>query len=602
MTILECDKCNNKGIFKYSDEHLCSECLERHTETEEFKRIPGIKLCEYKDCEKRASYGYKILLRCKSHILLNMIDLAHKSSKCNDCDIRASFGYPGTKKKIACTMHKTDDMVDLLNKMCKKCKLENKNNIAIYGFPNIKKRIACKNHKTSDMIDLAHIFQYCKKCKDENKKDTQATFGYPNDQIKISCAKHKTNDMIDLVHQSDMCGKCKQEDKDTRASFGYPNDQIKISCAKHKTNDMIDLLNHEKMCEQCKSEGNIIQSSFGLPNTNKIISCAKHATANMVDLRNKTNMCIECKTTGDIKRASFGYITDKKKISCKKHKTKNMIDLVHKLCHVCNNRACYGKYFESLNSCKLHKLSNEISNNNPKCESCKRKSPFYSHDYIPRRCENCKLDDDINIIEKDCISCGLPNFIPDDEDKCSDCSNYKKSSRHLKEDEIKNLLSANFPKQFVHDKIVEDGCTKFRPDFLFTLTFSLFQIVVEVDEFQHSKYACGVEGEIRRMINIFEEDLGGATTIFIRYNPDDYLVEEKVKKVSNKIKQKLLIETIKSVKNMKETNHDLSVIYLYYDEYKKTEILPIEYKMKKDYLKVIHKHPLSEEEILKLKY
>ena len=68
------------------------------------------------------------------------------------------------------------------------------------------------------------------------------------------------------------------------------------------------------------------------------------------------------------------------------------------------------------------------------------------------------------------------------------------------------------------DKLVDGGCTRYRPDIL--IDFGSHIVIIEIDEFRHTNYVC----EQKRMIDLYE-DMGYRNTIFIRFNPDGYTLE-----------------------------------------------------------------------------
>ena len=68
------------------------------------------------------------------------------------------------------------------------------------------------------------------------------------------------------------------------------------------------------------------------------------------------------------------------------------------------------------------------------------------------------------------------------------------------------------------DKKIKDGCSKKRPDLLLDLGYQV--IIVEIDENQHIDYDCSCEN--KRTMEI-SQDLDHRPTVFIRFNPDDYL-------------------------------------------------------------------------------
>jgi hypothetical protein len=85
----------------------------------------------------------------------------------------------------------------------------------------------------------------------------------------------------------------------------------------------------------------------------------------------------------------------------------------------------------------------------------------------------------------------------------------------MRENYIVDYLKEEIEEEFVHDRIIDDGCSRRRPDIRyekFTHT-----VIIEVDENRHSGYSC----ETKRMMLIFQ-DLGNRPIIFIRINPDGY--------------------------------------------------------------------------------
>jgi hypothetical protein len=74
------------------------------------------------------------------------------------------------------------------------------------------------------------------------------------------------------------------------------------------------------------------------------------------------------------------------------------------------------------------------------------------------------------------------------------------------------------------DKKIEDGCSKKRPDLLLDMGDQV--IIIEVDENQHNSYDCSCEN--KRLMEL-SQDLDHRNLIFIRFNPDDYIDENKKK-------------------------------------------------------------------------
>jgi hypothetical protein len=106
-------------------------------------------------------------------------------------------------------------------------------------------------------------------------------------------------------------------------------------------------------------------------------------------------------------------------------------------------------------------------------------------------------------------------------------------------------------------------CGKYRPDILFQLP--MHRVIVEVDEDQHKRYdnTC----EEKRMISI-TVDVETSPCIFLRFNPDVWKMNDKVKKVSFEKRCEVLLKRIKywlDYENVKILNCIMHVEKMYYD-------------------------------------
>ena len=112
-----------------------------------------------------------------------------------------------------------------------------------------------------------------------------------------------------------------------------------------------------------------------------------------------------------------------------------------------------------------------------------------------------------------CLSCCIQT--------CPDIpvvNNYK-----TKEKETVDRIKEKFPDfTWVHDKKIQDGCSKRRPDLL--CDFGSHIIIVEVDENKHTDYDTTCEH--KRLMEI-SQDLSHRPIVFIRFNPDNYILEGK---------------------------------------------------------------------------
>ena len=569
---------------------------------------------------KRASYGLLTdmkMTHCTEHKTEEMVDLRNRSKGCIVCKEngkfkRASYGLLLNKKKTHCTENKTAEMVDLVNLKngCIVCKDNGKFKQASFGILKDKKKTHCTEHKTAEMVDLVNLKNGCIVCR-ENGKFKNASYGLLKDNKRTHCTEHKTEEMVDLVDIKRGCIVCRENGKFKNACFGLLTDMKKTNCTEHKTEEMVDLVHIKNGCIVCKENEKFKRASYGLLSDNKKTHCTEHKTDDMIDLVDINRGCIVCKETGKFKNASYGLLKDMKQTHCTEHKTDDMINLadINRGCIVCKEngnfkRASFGKLFEKKLHCKVHAMPNEYSKNNPKCEKC-FEQPLYGDEklsLIPERCETHKKSTDIDLVSRECEGCHDTYFIPSTQTKCKGCLGIdlrKKSNRGVKEGKVADCLMQlskimGEPAP-IRDKRILHGCSAKRPDFYYPEFSDHFSLIVEVDEGQHSSKTCGIQGEIIRMINLFEEqEFTGFPLIFIRFNPDPYYYNNKEVKAYRGREDKLQ-QVVKGLKNRTEMDCYIGVIYLFYDEFEKVKIEPLKYEMKKRQLFVEHHHPLDQE-------
>ena len=107
---------------------------------------------------------------------------------------------------------------------------------------------------------------------------------------------------------------------------------------------------------------------------------------------------------------------------------------------------------------------------------------------------------------------------------------------------------------WIIDKQIQDGCSRKRPDLLLDLGYQV--IVVEIDENQHASYDCSCEN---KRLMLLSQDIGHRPMVFIRFNPDDYLSNNK-KVTSCWCINNLGVSTIKKTK-LKEWNERLEALH-----------------------------------------
>ena len=396
-------------------------------------------------------------------------------------------------------------------------------------------------HDESDIKPNGEICKTCKKCRSNNGKNCikckndRAIYGFINDKKPSYCSKCRENNTINL--KNNKCIKCNI----TRPSFGYLNKKA-THCKKCKENDMINIKNNK--CIKC----NITRPSFGLLSNKKITHCKKCKTDDMINIKHMNNKCVICYKT----RPSHGLKTDKKPTVCNKCKTKDMINLLKIIkCNKCNDKTPSFGYPNDTKAtrCGKCKEENMIDIKSFKCIKCKLKSPVYGffNDRRATLCSDCRKPDMLNIKHKRCIVDNCDKIITFDN-YCSRCfyalnPNDERSKRvRLKENEVIKFIKENFINlEFIFDEsIVGDGlCFKVRPDAI--LHLNNHSVIIECDEHQHKWYNndCNI---VR--IHKIQEALN-RPIIIIRFNPDDYIDENKKKiKSCFTINKRLYLTTI----------------------------------------------------------
>ena len=387
-------------------------------------------------------------------------------------------------------------------------------------------------------------------CRNENCFKT-AAFGFPNDRKKLFCAEHKLPNTLDLNHK-----KCSYEGCSIRPNYYVPNNKLNQFCAKHKTSDMISLSNKPK----CKN--NECNTIANYNYKTEIIGeyCNIHKLENMVRIGNKKNNCLYegCKIS-----ASYGNPDSKHKLYCTKHKLHDMVPLYSSICIIpkCKNVPYYGYKTGKTLWCHLH-----YDHNNPeiinlieytKCDECD--NPYIIVSNEKKLCLNhAPRNVEINL-KKLCKYCDLEEDSPYVCDECN-------QNRNKKEFTVVQYLRKNIDTQFIYDSSeMLQGCSKRRPDIFFELP--LHNVIVEVDEDQHRNYNETCEcARINEIVN----GIGGKSVIFIRFNPDNFKINNQSQTVPIRERLELLVQVLKEELTKEYDTFQIQMIQLFYDFYDNT--------------------------------
>jgi hypothetical protein len=394
---------------------------------------------------------------------------------CETCSlVKAFFNLPGEKKARFCGSHKTEGMVNVVNKVCENPECAGKR--ATFNIVGEKPRF-CGEHALPGMINLS-----AKRCKGSNgvKCYTIPIYNRPGEKKGEYCIEHKLEGMVNVTGN-----RCEVLGCNVIAQFNAEGETVGKFCSKHREDGMIDVKH-----SHCEYEGCSVSPSYRFLEDTHCRFCAEHKLEGMYNGKHK-----KCAEEGCGKTPSFNYENEDLPLYCSEHKTEEMLDVKHDKCEI--------------QSCKIRPLYN------------------YSNEKRGRFCLSHKLDNMVDVLSKTCRStwCNTNTNKSKYDGYCMFCyvnlfpdkavaRNYK-----TKEKAIADFVLEKFS-QFTwsSDRRVQDGCSRRRPDLLLDLGYQV--VIVEIDENQHIDYDCSCEN--KRLMEI-SQDIGHRPLVFIRFNPDSYV-------------------------------------------------------------------------------
>ena len=348
--------------------------------------------------------------------------------------------------------------------------------------------------------------------------EKQPSFNMKGQPRPSHCGGHKEPEMVDVVTK-----KCTVEGCDKRASYNFKGKNTSEYCNDHKKTNMINI---KKKC--CIHEECLVSATFNFKGKTEVLYCDEHKKPRMINI--KAKICIHEDCT---KQASFNVENKKEVLYCSDHKLPNMIDVKSKKCLFkgCKKHPVYN--FKGLKIklyCNDHKLPGMIDIKNRRCiyPDCEKQCNFnFRGKPTAEYCSDHKKPDMIDINSRRCKTYLCDTLIRKNyEGYCIKCFARiypdRPNSRNYKTKETAAVahIKTHFPDfDWILDKRVLDGCSHRRPDAIMDLGYQL--IIVEVDENQHSSYDCSCEN--KRLMEI-SKDVGHRPIIFIRFNPDKYLI------------------------------------------------------------------------------
>jgi hypothetical protein len=343
---------------------------------------------------------------------------------------------------------------------------------------------------------------------------TRATFNVSGETKGLYCSAHKLQGMVDVKNV-----RCNHEMCNKQPVFNVSGRTKGLYCLAHKLQGMVDVVS--KCCVECNK-----QPVFNLEGNKKALYCSEHKKNGMIDVINK-----RCIHEGCNKRPLFNVFGETTSLYCLAHKLQGMVDVEHKSCihEGCNKRPNYNVSGEVKGLyCSAHKLQGMVDIMNKTCKSdgCKIR-PTYNNQGDTRGlyCSAHKLQEMVDVINITCkIHLCSTQVTKKYDGYCRFCyinlfpdkpvsRNYK-----TKEQAVVEFVKTKCPEMsWVADKIIQNACSKRRPDLLLDLGYQV--IIVEVDENQHADYDCSCEN--KRIMEL-SQDVGHRPIVFIRFNPDEY--------------------------------------------------------------------------------
>lgn len=219
-----------------------------------------------KRCNIHPSYdnpGAPCARFCKTHSEPGMINV--KAYLCEH-GVRPTFNYPGQPARF-CAKCRKPNMVDVVSDVCEiGCGMR-----ARYGLPGGKARL-CFEHKTDGMVNVSNSH-----CSESGCHIVCPCFGYPDDcipdEVPIServdakgryCSKHRKTGMVDVLHQHCGCPRHK------RAMFFDPDGDGTLYCGACKPDGASSLNPICEICDQRATHGPLFELA---------IHCATHAAS-----------------------------------------------------------------------------------------------------------------------------------------------------------------------------------------------------------------------------------------------------------------------------------------------------------------------------------
>lgn len=311
----------------------------------------------------------------------------------------------------------------------------------------------------------------------------QANFNIKTESNPIYCNQHKKDDMKNIRSK-----KCLENNCGKVASFNLIGEKNPLFCKQHSKEGMICLTTKKCIEQNCN-----ISASFNFPGQKQGIYCKTHSKKDMLNVKSKK--CLECN-----KIPNFNFINKKTGLYCFDHKKQDMHDVRHIKCLE--------------NDCKKRPTFNYINEKNPLYCFNHKKKDMIDVAHINSNCIKCKSVRAIPKYKNHCLRCFV-NYFPNEKNS----RNYKTKEKH-----IADFIKDKYPNfDILYDKIIDNACSKRRPDIFIDLGYHV--LIIEVDENQHKSYDNYCE---ESRLNQIMLDLNCRKLKLIKFNPDKYREDNKI--------------------------------------------------------------------------
>ena len=299
------------------------------------------------------------------------------------------------------------------------------------------------------------------------------------------------------------------------------------------------------MCEKCGEK----RAMYSNEHSNT--KYCKNCIPNDEDYFKTSNRCIDCKQY----MAYYG-LDDRKAKWCALCSEKYPKSFHRNICEDCKTTiAHYGTSKQRKKWCKDCSLKyKDAVRDYGGCKCCKITAASIGFEWgCPLFCSSCaskQNDSKLKLVicypEVKCSKCpfSYTDYRQKEEREKNDFVCYfcsDNARKKTKEYKVLKFLKETFPNlRIVHNRGAGTECNDNHlfPDFRIDL--DSFILITEVDEYQHRRY--DKRCELVRMYNIAAEL--GLPCVFIRYNPDTYRRNNKIKKISQKFRLELLRQRV----------------------------------------------------------